>query len=100
MEVGMSPAEMATRFSRRMEESLQRNGWRDTRWLETSVENPGRAMTKQAVAEQVDLVIGAGGDSTIRYAADGLAHTGIPLGLGPAGTATCWLETRHVLRPR
>jgi diacylglycerol kinase family enzyme len=43
-------------------------------------------MTKQAVAEQVDLVIGAGGDGTIRYVADGLAHTGIPLGLVPAGT--------------
>ena len=43
-------------------------------------------MTRQAVAEQVDLVIGAGGDGTIRYVADGLAHTGIPLGLVPAGT--------------
>jgi diacylglycerol kinase (ATP) len=43
-------------------------------------------MTRQAVAEQVDLVIGAGGDGTIRYVADGLAHTGIPMGLVPAGT--------------
>ena len=43
-------------------------------------------MTRQAVAEQVDLVIGAGGDGTIRSVADGLAHTGIPLGLVPAGT--------------
>jgi diacylglycerol kinase (ATP) len=69
-----------------MEDNLQRNGWGDTLWLETSAEDPGRAMTKQAVAEQVDLVIGAGGDGTIRYVADGLAHTGIPLGLLPAGT--------------
>src|SRR4029453_4941114 len=43
-------------------------------------------MTRQAVAAHVDLVIGAGGDGTIRYLADGLAHTGIPLGLVPAGT--------------
>jgi diacylglycerol kinase (ATP) len=43
-------------------------------------------MTRQAAAEQVDLVVGAGGDGTIRYVADGLAHTGIPLGLVPAGT--------------
>jgi diacylglycerol kinase family enzyme len=69
-----------------MEDNLQRNGWRDTLWLETSVEDPGRAMTRQAVAEQVDLVIGAGGDGTIRYVADGLACSGIPLGLVPAGT--------------
>jgi len=43
-------------------------------------------MTRQAVAEQADLVVGAGGDGTIRYVADGLAHTGIPMGLVPAGT--------------
>jgi len=43
-------------------------------------------MTRQAVEEKVDLVIGAGGDGTIRYVADGLAHSGIPLGLVPAGT--------------
>jgi diacylglycerol kinase (ATP) len=69
-----------------VEEGLQRNGWSNTLWLETAAEDPGRAMTRQAVAEQVDLVIGAGGDGTIRYVADGLAHTGIPLGLVPAGT--------------
>ena len=43
-------------------------------------------MTRQAVADQVDRVIGAGGDDEIRYMTDGLAHTGIPLGLVPAGT--------------
>jgi YegS/Rv2252/BmrU family lipid kinase len=43
-------------------------------------------MTRQAVEAQVDLVIGAGGDGTIRYVADGLAHSGIPVGLVPAGT--------------
>ena len=69
-----------------MEESLQREGWGNTLWLETSAEDPGRAMTRQAVEEQVDLVVGAGGDGTIRYVADGLAHTGIPMGLVPAGT--------------
>jgi diacylglycerol kinase (ATP) len=44
-------------------------------------------MTQQAVAEGVDLVIGAGGDGTVRIVADGLAHTGTPMGLIPAGTA-------------
>jgi diacylglycerol kinase (ATP) len=69
-----------------VEEGLQRGSWSNTLWLETSAEDPGCAMTRQAVAEQVDLVIGAGGDGTIRPVADGLAHTGIPLGLVPAGT--------------
>ena len=81
-----NPTKVSDQFRTLMEESLQRKGWRETLWLETSVEDPGRAMTRQAVTEQVDLVIGAGGDGTIRYVADGLAHTGIPLGLVPAGT--------------
>jgi diacylglycerol kinase (ATP) len=81
-----NPTKVSDKFHALVEEGLQRNGWNDTLWLETSAEDPGRAMTRQAVAEQFDLVIGAGGDGTIRYVADGLAHTGIPMGLVPAGT--------------
>ena len=81
-----NPTKVSDKFRALMEESLHRNGWGNTLWLETSIEDPGRDLTKQAVAEQVDLVIGAGGDGTIRSVADGLAHTGIPLGLVPAGT--------------
>jgi diacylglycerol kinase (ATP) len=81
-----NPTKVSDKFHALVEDSLQRNGWSNTLWLETSAEDPGRAMTRQAVAEQVDLVIGAGGDGTIRSVADGLARTGIPLGLVPAGT--------------
>jgi diacylglycerol kinase (ATP) len=81
-----NPTKVSDKFRTLIEDSLQRDGWEDTLWLETSAEDPGRAMTRQAVAEEVDLVIGAGGDGTIRYVADGLAHTGIPMGLVPAGT--------------
>jgi diacylglycerol kinase (ATP) len=81
-----NPTKVSDKFRALMEDSLQRKGWVETLWLETSVEDPGRAMTRRAVAEEVDLVIGAGGDGTIRSVADGLAHTGIPLGLVPAGT--------------
>ncbi|HEX3200265.1 MAG TPA: diacylglycerol kinase family protein [Propionibacteriaceae bacterium] len=81
-----NPTKVSDKFHALLEDSLQRNGWSNTLWLETSAEDPGRAMTRQAVAEQVDLVIGAGGDGTIRHVADGLAHTGIPMGLVPAGT--------------
>ena len=81
-----NPTKVSDKFRALVEEGLQRNGWSNTLWLETSAEDPGRTMTRQAVAERVDLVIGAGGDGTIRYVADGLAHTGIPMGLVPAGT--------------
>jgi YegS/Rv2252/BmrU family lipid kinase len=39
------------------------------------------------VEQQVDLVVAAGGDGTVRIVADGLANTGIPMGIVPSGTA-------------
>ena len=71
-----NPTKVSEKLRALMEDSLQRKGWVETLWLETSVEDPGRAMTRRAVAEEVDLVIGAGGDGTIRSVADGLATPG------------------------
>jgi diacylglycerol kinase family enzyme len=73
-------------FRRHVEYELKSRGWERALWLETTSEDPGRAMTAQAVRENVDLVLGAGGDGTIRVICSGLAHTGIPFGLIPAGT--------------
>jgi diacylglycerol kinase (ATP) len=73
-------------FRRHVDYELKSRGWERALWLETTTEDPGRAMTEQAVREKVDLVLGAGGDGTIRVICSGLAHTGIPFGLIPAGT--------------
>jgi diacylglycerol kinase (ATP) len=73
-------------FRRHVDYELKSRGWDRALWLETTAEDPGRAMTEQAVRENVDLVLGAGGDGTIRVICSGLAHTGIPFGLIPAGT--------------
>jgi diacylglycerol kinase (ATP) len=73
-------------FRRHVEYELKSRGWDRALWLETTSEDHGRAMTEQAVREKVDLVLGAGGDGTIRVICSGLAHTGIPFGLIPAGT--------------
>ena len=73
-------------FRRHVEYELKSRGWGRALWLETTSEDPGRAMTAYAVRENVDLVLGAGGDGTIRVICSGLAHTGIPFGLIPAGT--------------
>ena len=85
--VVFNPIKISDLFHQLVTDALDREGWVDTLWLETSAEDPGRAMTAEAVAAGVDLVIGAGGDGTIRIVADGLAGTGIPMGLIPAGTA-------------
>jgi diacylglycerol kinase family enzyme/membrane-associated phospholipid phosphatase len=73
-------------FRRHVEYELKSRGWDRALWLETTPDDTGRAMTEQAVRENVDLVLGAGGDGTIRVICSGLANTGIPFGLIPAGT--------------
>lgn len=73
-------------FRRHVEYELRTRGWARAIWLETTEDDPGTKMTETAVSERVDLVIGAGGDGTIRAICAGLASTGIPFGLVPAGT--------------
>lgn len=85
-------------FRRHVEYELRTRGWARPLWLETTIDDPGRAMTAQAVAERVDLVLGAGGDGTIRVICSGLAGTGIPFGLIPAGTSN--LLARNIGIPR
>ncbi len=81
-----NPTKVSDTFRATLTTRLEADGWPETLWLETSAEDPGHAMTAQAVAAEVDLVIGAGGDGTIRVVADELAGTGIPMAVIPAGT--------------
>jgi diacylglycerol kinase (ATP) len=85
--VVFNPTKVSDQFRRQVEKILGRDGWADTLWLETSAEDPGRAMTREAVSAEVALVVAAGGDGTVRIVADGLAGSGIPMGVVPAGTA-------------
>lgn len=61
-------------------------GWGESVWLETSVDDVGQGVTRQALEQGVDLVIAAGGDGTVRAVAEALRGTGIPLALLPSGT--------------
>jgi diacylglycerol kinase (ATP) len=60
------PTKVSDEFQQLVAARLERDGWTDTLWLETSADDPGRGMTKEAVAARVDLMIGAGGDGTVR----------------------------------
>jgi diacylglycerol kinase (ATP) len=61
-------------------------GWAKSLWLETTAADPGVGQAREAAKHGVDVVIAAGGDGTVRAAAEGLHETGIPLSLLPAGT--------------
>ncbi|MFF9564661.1 diacylglycerol/lipid kinase family protein [Leifsonia sp. NPDC014704] len=61
-------------------------GWTESVWFETSAVDDGRAAVLDAAASEPDLIVVAGGDGTLRAAAEALAGTGIPMGLIPSGT--------------
>lgn len=54
--------------------------------LETTAEDPGGGMAREALERGAELVVVAGGDGTVRAAAGALAGTGTPLGVVPLGT--------------
>lgn len=74
-------------FRRHVTHEARVREWGDPHWLTTSAADPGYAMTRDAIALRPDLVLVAGGDGTVRVVCSELAHSGIPLGIIPAGTA-------------
>lgn len=54
--------------------------------VETTEEDPGKAMTNELVAEGHTIVVAAGGDGTVRACAEALVGTEIPLVVLPLGT--------------
>ena len=74
-------------FERIIADELREHGWQPPIMMPTTPDDPGHEMTQRAVADDVDLVLAAGGDGTVRVVSSELVNTGIPLGLIPAGTA-------------
>ena len=82
-----NPAKVSDGFREAMSARLAAARWMNPIWLPTTEDDPGRSMAASAVEQQVDLVVAAGGDGTVRIVADGLANSGIPMGIVPSGTA-------------
>lgn len=72
-------------------------GWALTRWYETEAEDAGVGATQRAIAEGAGVVLGAGGDGTIRAIAEALRNTGVPLAIVPQGTGN--LLARNIGMP-
>ncbi|MBO1754876.1 diacylglycerol kinase family protein [Allobranchiibius sp. CTAmp26] len=69
-----------------LEQIFHDYGWAEPVWLETTVEDPGVGQAREALTKGVDLVCALGGDGTQRCVAQGLADSGMPLGILAAGT--------------
>jgi diacylglycerol kinase family enzyme len=55
-------------------------------WLETTREDSGQGLAKDAVGQGADLVIATGGDGTVMACATALAGSEVPLAVLPLGT--------------
>lgn len=82
-----NPAKISDQLHDLVQDRARRTGWAEPLWLETSEEDPGRGVARQAIDAGVDRVLAAGGDGTVRAVASGLADSDVPLGIIPAGTA-------------
>jgi YegS/Rv2252/BmrU family lipid kinase len=66
--------------------AMSDHGWSEPLWLETTADDPGEGMARAAVQARVDLVLASGGDGTVTACVAGMAGSGIPLAVLPAGT--------------
>jgi YegS/Rv2252/BmrU family lipid kinase len=84
-------------FRTRVRQIMDDHGWKDPLWLETTVDDPGQGQARSAVEAGADLVVACGGDGTVTACAEGVADTGVPLGIIPLGTGN--LLARNVGLP-
>jgi len=76
-------------------EAAKRHGW-DADLQVTEKAEAGVAACSSATLDGADLVVAVGGDGTVRGCAEGLAGTGVPLGIVPHGTANLLARTLGV----
>ncbi|HEX3513462.1 MAG TPA: diacylglycerol kinase family protein [Trebonia sp.] len=76
-------------------EAAARHGWR-AEFLVTEKAEAGVSAANSAALDGIDLVVAVGGDGTVRGCAEGLARTGVPLGIVPHGTANLLARTLRV----
>jgi diacylglycerol kinase (ATP) len=61
-------------------------GWGDPLFFETTVDDLGDGVTRQALDQGADAVLVAGGDGTVRAVSEAMADSGVPLTIVPSGT--------------
>ena len=72
-------------------------GWGEPTFYETTIEDLGAGVTRQALDAGADAVLVAGGDGTVRAVAETMSGSSIPLTIVPSGTGN--LLARNLLLP-
>jgi len=73
-------------FQARVTAVAERDGWSELLWFETTIDDPGHGQTLTALLQDIDMVVAAGGDGTVREVCEAAARTGIAVGILPLGT--------------
>lgn len=74
---------------------LQQHGWKVDLRL-TQEAGDATRLAREAAAENIDIVIAAGGDGTINEVVQGLAQTETALGVLPFGTVNVWSREMNI----
>ena len=90
--VNGSLAGVSGRFVPLCREVAAANGW-TAEFHVTEKAEAGVAAARGSALDGADLVVAVGGDGTVRGCAEGLASTGVPLGIVPHGTANLLART-------
>ncbi|KRA24560.1 sphingosine kinase [Microbacterium sp. Root61] len=72
-------------------------GWGKPLFFETTVEDLGAGVAREALAQKADAVLVAGGDGTVRAVSEALCGSGVPMTIVPSGTGN--LLARNLLLP-
>jgi diacylglycerol kinase family enzyme len=72
-------------------------GWSEPLFYETTVDDLGDDVTREALKEGVTAVLVAGGDGTVRAVAEAMSGSGVPLTIVPSGTGN--LLARNLALP-
>ena len=84
----LNPARVrgAARVAARCAAAARAGGW-DWLLAETTADDPGTGLARDAVRAGARLIVAVGGDGTVRACAQALAGTAVPLAIVPRGTA-------------
>ncbi|WP_424441606.1 diacylglycerol/lipid kinase family protein, partial [Microbacterium sp.] len=63
-----------------------RAGWKESLFFETTVDDLGDGITREALEAGAAAVLVAGGDGTVRAVSEAMAGSGVPLTIVPSGT--------------
>lgn len=71
-------------------------GWVEPLFYETTVDDLGDDVTRQALEAGVDAVLVAGGDGTVRAVSEAMGGSGVPLTIVPSGTGNLLARNLHL----